>query len=300
MQYSVIEHIRKGLIKRDFEIIQFERYCFDIAAKKRDTFILVKILKNVDSFSSEQAEDLKRMASVLSASPIICAIQGRNFHIACNSVYERFGIYVVHPETFLDSLDLELPFILSKKGKNTVNIDTSHLKSLRHKLDMSFNKMSNALGISKKTIYLAEKTGRTSDYVVSAMESFFDEVIRQPIDIFSSDVSSQNHEKTSFERKVTGLTSRLGYSDFVFQTAPAKVVLKKKDMILMCDAALKLANDQKASDLESLSHFCDVSSFIIVKDSQVLNVRGIAVVRVDEIKKMKSKAELLELIYGRS
>ncbi|MBW6461508.1 MAG: hypothetical protein K0B07_00460 [DPANN group archaeon] len=299
MQNSVIEYIKKGLIGRDFELIQFERYCFDIAAKKKDAFILIKILSNVDSFSSAQADDLKNMGSAIGASPVICGIRGRNFKISENYVYERFGIYVVHPETFLNSLDLVLPFILSRKGKNTVSIDTERLHDIRIHLDLSFQKMSGTIGVSKKTLYLAEKTGRTSDYVVEAIEELINEVIRRPVDIFSSEMHFRQREKTMLEKKLTQMTSKFGYSDFVFHTAPVKIVLKADDDSCMCDAESKFINEQKMSDLKKLSEFCDFLPVVIVENTSSESSCGIAFVDIKEIRKIHSKKELIELIYGR-
>ena len=299
MQYSVIDYIKAGLIERDFEIIQFERYCFDIAAKKKDAFILIKVLSNVDSFSSAQADDLKKMASVIGASPVICGIRGRNFQISEDLVYERFGIYVVHPETFLNSLDLVLPFILSRKGKNTVSIDNDRLRDIRVHLDLSFQKMSGSLGVSKKTLYLAEKTGRTSDYVAEAIEELINEVIRRPVDIFSSDMQFHKREKTNLEKKLTAITSKLGYSDFVFGTAPAKIILKAEDDSCMCDTISKPITEQKVTDLKKLSEFCDFLPVVIVENPGRESSCGIAFVDIKEIRKIHSKKELIELIYGR-
>ncbi|NOQ38638.1 hypothetical protein GQ472_07190 [archaeon] len=279
--------------------MQFERYCFDILAKKDGDFLLIKVLNNIDSFSYSQAEDLKKMASVLLASPVICGFQGRNFSVCEGYVYERFEIPVVHPETFLNSLDLVMPYILSKKGKNTVNLDTYNLKEMRNESGMSFRKMAETLGLSKKTVYLAEKTGKTSVDVASVIESFFSRDIRLPVDIFSFDISFKVQKKTEFEESVTKLTSRIGYSDFVFHTAPASIILKDDGAFLMCDIGGGSLNFRKVENLKNLSDFCEVPRFVIVSRSNVLNVGGVAVVKIEEIKKTESKDEFMELICDR-
>jgi len=299
MQKHIVEHLCRSLEDRGFDIMQFERYCFDILAKKDGEFLLIKVLSNIDSFSSSQAEDLKKMASVLLASPVICGFQGRNFSVCEGYVYERFEIPVVHPDTFLNSLDLVMPYILSKKGKNTVNVDTSNLKDMRNESGMSFRKMAETLGLSKKTVYLAEKTGKTSADVASVIESFFSRDIRLPVDIFSFDISFKVQKKTEFEESVTKLTSRIGYSDFVFHTAPANIILKDDDVFLMCDIGGGSLNSRKVENLKNLGDFCEVPRFVIVNRSNVLNVGGVAVVKIEEIKKTGSKDEFMELICGR-
>ncbi|MEA2004167.1 MAG: hypothetical protein U9O53_04365 [archaeon] len=296
MQKYTVEHLCKGLSDRNFDIMQFERYCFDIFAKKDEDFFLVKVLMNIDSFSFSQAEDLKKMASVLLASPVICGFQGRNFTVLQDCVYERFGIPVVHPETFLQSLDLIMPYILSKKGKNIVNIDVSRFKCLRSEFEMSFSRMADMLGVSKKTVYLAEKTGKTSVDVASVIESFFGRDIRLPVDIFSFDISFQLQKKTDFEKNVTRQTSRL---DFIFQTAPASLILKDDDEFLMCDIGCGSVNVHKVENLKNLSDFFEVPCFVIVNKSNVLNVGGVAVVKIEDISKMESKDEFMELICDR-
>ncbi|MCK4927258.1 MAG: hypothetical protein KAS11_02235 [Candidatus Aenigmarchaeota archaeon] len=299
MQIHTVEHICQKLRNRDFDVMQFERYCFDILAKKDGDVLLIKVLMNIDSFSSLQAEDLKKMASVLVASPVLCGFHGRNFNMLPDSVYERFGIPAVNPDTFLSSLDLVMPYILSKKGKNTVSIDNILLKDMRDESGMSFRKMANVLGLSKKTVYLAEKTGKTSLDVASVIESFFSRDIRLPVDIFSFDISFKVHKKTEFEESVTKLTSRIGYSDLVFHTAPASIIFKDDDAFLMCDIGGSSVNARKVENLKNLGDFCEVPRFVIVNRSNVLNVGGVAVVKIEEIKKTGSKDEFMELICDR-
>lgn len=299
MQKCAVEYICKGLEDRSFEATQFERCCFDIAARKGDVSVLVKVLNNVDSFSSVQADDLKKMASLLGASAVVCGYQGRNFCVSEGYVYERFEIPVVHPDTFLQSLDLAMPLILSKKGKNMVNIDVSKLHNLRQESDVSFRKMSDAVGVSKKTLYLAEKTGRTSDYVASVIERFLGEEISVPVDIFSFDMSFKCSGKSSFEAAVTDILSGFGYSDFVFQTAPVNLLLKEEGISFMCDVNSDVVKERKVENLKALSDFFDLSRVMIVKESSLRNVCGIAVLRVEDIKKICSKEEFVELVAGR-
>ena len=45
----------------------FGRSCFDLIAKKADLRFLIKILKNIDSLSTEQSEELLNIAKMLQA-----------------------------------------------------------------------------------------------------------------------------------------------------------------------------------------------------------------------------------------
>jgi len=57
----------------------FGRSCFDLIAKKADLKLLIKILKNIDSLSTEQSEELLNIARVLQAVPLIIGSRTRNY-----------------------------------------------------------------------------------------------------------------------------------------------------------------------------------------------------------------------------
>ncbi len=307
MQEFIVKRIKEALHERGFEFIQFERYCFDIAAKRGGEFLLVKVLMNADSFSLLQADDLKQMASVLEASPVICSFQGRNFKVAENHVYERYGVPLVHPETFISSLDKVMPYIISKKGKESVNIDSSKMHELRAREGISFNGLSDMIGISKKTIYLAEKSGRTSNSVAEAIERFFDDEIRKPVDIFSFDISYKKQRPDDFETIIRKLTEKIGYSNFFFKTTPVNIVFKedekqprkRNDTSLMCDVGRTSMNRKKIDCLKELSEFCGMPSMIITKRSRKRTLDGVAVLTIDDLKRAYTRRILLDMIEDR-
>ncbi|MFH1431620.1 MAG: transcriptional regulator, partial [archaeon] len=74
-----MDTVSNGLLVHGFESRCFERSCLDILAKNDKHLLALKLLHNVDSFSYEQAIDLKKVTLKMNASPMLLGCVGRNF-----------------------------------------------------------------------------------------------------------------------------------------------------------------------------------------------------------------------------
>ena len=304
MQAWVIEKIVKKLSDKEYDVALFTRNCFDIVARKKDSTLLIKVLLNVDSYHQDQANDLKKMAEVFQASPLIIGFRGRNFALRDNSVYERFGVPVVNPETFCRAFDDNVSFVISKKGSNMVRFDREQLRKLRNRDELSLQKFSEKVGVSKKTIYLAEREGRVGEDILNAIEDFFGASLRRNFDIFDwdIDVDLKSDLKGSIEKRIVVNTKRVGFTNFIFERAPANLVLRDSAEMVLLDVMDRLVTRKHAEDLRKFGDVMEEPRAFVLEGHRIVsrkNIDGVAVISSEEITHVQSKKEMLDLIDER-
>ena len=69
---QVLVEITELLANHGFETSNiYDRSCFDMIARRELILLLLKVLINVDGFSNQQAQEIKRLAKTFLASPLI-------------------------------------------------------------------------------------------------------------------------------------------------------------------------------------------------------------------------------------
>ncbi|MFH1126924.1 MAG: hypothetical protein V1718_02330 [archaeon] len=206
---DLVDTVSNGLLVHGFESRCFERSCLDILAKNDKHLLALKLLHNVDSFSYEQAIDLKKVTLKMNASPMLLGCVGRNFTLKENHVYERFDVPTMNPETFENTLNNICPVFYSKKGKTVSHILSDKMRQMRSSGKMSLEDLSRATGVSKKTLFMGEKYSKMSTEVVLKIEEYFSESITAPIDVFSWRTPAE-----TTERENAGDTERMAMNYF--------------------------------------------------------------------------------------
>jgi predicted transcriptional regulator len=71
--------------------------CFDFAARKDNNTLLVKVHSDVDTFSHQDATELKTIADHVSAASLIISQKTHDKLLEDDTVYSRHAIFVVTP-----------------------------------------------------------------------------------------------------------------------------------------------------------------------------------------------------------
>jgi len=128
--------------------------CFDIAASKSKV-VLVKILENIDAFTSLQAQSLSSVASMLGASCFVVGYKSKEYSLSDGTVYMRHGITTCSPGTF--SQALEKGVAQAKKFRRTMAVvDFEALRSARVEKGLSIEGLAAKAGVSPDTVYRYE------------------------------------------------------------------------------------------------------------------------------------------------
>ena len=309
----VVDLLVDKLVSEGYETQVFERYCFDIVARKKDDpksrTLFVKALLNIDSFDRNRALELKNVSAIMDASPVIIGLHGRNFMIKEDSVHMRFDIPVVMPDTFISSLYGDSVSVISRKGRTVSPINTGKLRDERLEHGLSLDALSRKLDISKKTLYLAEKYGLVGHAIADKLESFFDEDLMEDMDLFDlSRIVSKSRTVERYSDNVSNLsfireciirsTERMGYVNSVFLSLPSNLVGTSADGSLICDVVKSSLTEKHIDDLKRFGDFFQDPT-LIISERENIRTDGVAVITSSEMEKIRSRDELIELIIDR-
>jgi len=149
MQQILVNAVIKILRKAGFkvtDVVETKPRCFDIVARKDDTVLLLKVLYNIDSLKYEMAEEMKNIAKLLKASPIIIGERFKLNYLERGVVYNRYGLPAINTATFYDFIIEGIsPIIYAGPGGYYVKLDSEKLREMREKLGISLGEMAKLL-----------------------------------------------------------------------------------------------------------------------------------------------------------
>jgi len=160
--------------------------CFDFAARKNDTLLLVKVQSDIDNLSLSDSEELMAISESVSAASLLIGERTRERPLEDDTVYSRYNVTVVTPKTFESILvQKAYPLIHAGPGGYYVEIDCEVVKRRRLQLGLSVGEMAEMIGISRRTLYGYER-GMAKASVASAYNIVYvlGVPIAKPIDIF--------------------------------------------------------------------------------------------------------------------
>ena len=113
----LLEEIEKLLISQDYKTSNiYDQGSFDIVARKNLLILLLKTFINIDSVNDKNAHEMKQLANIFLASPIIVGSKSRNGILEDGVIYERYDIPAIGFETLKNMiLYNEYPEILADR-----------------------------------------------------------------------------------------------------------------------------------------------------------------------------------------
>jgi putative transcriptional regulator len=155
--------IQLGVALKDagFEVSQIccsRTSCFDFAAKKQDTTLLLKIASEIDTFSVSDLHELKVIASRIPAAALVVSQLSHGKPLADDTVYKRNNVYVVNEKTIKNVANQTgNPLIHASPGGYTVEVDCNLVESRRKELGLSVGQLASMIGVSRRTLYGYER-----------------------------------------------------------------------------------------------------------------------------------------------
>lgn len=298
----------------------YDRSCFDMIARRELILLLLKVLINVDGFNSQQAKEIKRLAKIFLASPLIVGFKSKTEPLEEDVIYERHGIPVVAMETLRNMVvDEVYPEVLADRGGYYVNIDGEILRDVRERENLSLKDLADIAHVSRETIYKYEH-GMVRAYPETAMllESILNMKITLSIDLFKAQEPELDHLKSESASE-TGKTSqeiskepkeliKLGFGVLPTFRTPFDAISKtnnqkEKENILLTNLE-KNRNKQTlkkmALNVKDLSDITQKEAVFIMESKRVLEcIEGIPAVNTNEIGEMENCREFIRLLKER-
>ena len=307
---DLINTTRAILARGGFDIspmMSLRSVCFDVVGRKGDTLLIIKILSNVDAFSRENAEEMKVLAEMLHACPLLIGERSSSGVLEPGIVYSRFNIQIISNETLADHiLENAPPFIFAAPGGLYVKLNNTLLKDIREKEGISLGTLADVAGVSRRTVQMYETGMGAMIDAALRLEEYLDTEIIETVNPFEYRLENKNkdYELSGDKRSDSLIFNHLldmGFSVTPVVRSPFEALTRNKDVVILTG----LDNEdekliQKAIIASDISRIVGKHSVIIVnKKHNVDNVESTAIVTKDELNKMDDKNELTDVVMSR-
>jgi putative transcriptional regulator len=314
MTYQEIEKVetaRAILREGGFTVSQICRSrpsCFDIAARKSEALILLKVQQDIGRISPYDSLELRIIADQVSAASLFISEKTRDKPLEDDAVYSRYNVLAITLKTFKNIvLKGVQPLVHAGPGGYYVEIDGEAIKKRREELGLSVGEVAEKVGISRRTLYGYER-GMTKASVTAAYNLIrvLGIPVAKPINIFESSKSRRKPFATRARHVLTRskilqkIFKRLaGYNIVAVKKAPFDfvVAVPEEDMKIIGGVAdhQETTLDQRVKEILSLSEVVKAHPILITDGCRPQLDRDIPCVNGEEISRIKSPGDLCKL-----
>ncbi|MFC6717768.1 transcriptional regulator [Natrialbaceae archaeon GCM10025810] len=285
---------------------------FDVAARRGDDLILVKILGNIDAFNEATGHEMRRLGEYLRATPLVIGLRSRDEDLKPDVVYFRHGVPVLSPDTaynlFIENV---APLIYAAPGGLYVNIDGDLLADERQDRDWSLGRLANELGVSRRTVSKYEDGMNASIEVAMALEDLFDAPLTSPVDVLDgaeevheADSTPSEPEADPDDEEVVAVLTRAGFRVHPTLRSPFKAVSEEEDdgedVVLTGHSKFTKAAEKRARIMSSIGRVTRTRSVYVVDRAKRDSVDGTALLERDELEELRDADDLRDVIQERS
>jgi putative transcriptional regulator len=301
MRDAMIERLVNALQSHGFRVSVFTEFnsCFDIAAKKDATALILKAFSNVDAMRPESAAELRKAAALFHATPLLVGEKTKAGPLVSDTRYERFGISVLSPETFGAFLDGSDPAYRSFKGKQTVGLDADRMTKLRKQRDLSRAELAKHIGVSAQTIHRYEGGAPADAADAQKIEELLRHPLIVPLPLPTGARSAKGLFQDDFSDSALEKLHELGLQVALFEHAPFKAFANPAENLLVNVGKEKRDIQRKALVLEKTKTVFKAHSIVISKEYRLANVGHTPVIAEEELESFSRPTELLHEIQKR-
>ncbi|MDO5850939.1 MAG: transcriptional regulator [Methanobacteriaceae archaeon] len=331
----ILKDINQLLLDYGFKTSDiYDRNCFDIVARKDDVLVVLKILVNIDSLSSIQSEEIRKLAGIFRAAPIIIGLKHKTNYLEEDVVYERYDIPAISPQTFCNVVVNEAhPEIYARRGGYYVQIDGNLLKQLREEKNLSLKKLADISHVSRETIYKYEQ-GISLTYPETAIllenildkpivktiniysqrnEDFINDLIKEPEELIKLGFEISSAKKTPFDaitqsdnediQELEKLKKKLADGLDEVKSLQEKIMKKSSKDLLLTNLDKNRDNktlNKMSLKLEDIANITENDALFVLeheKDETIIN--NVPIIYKWELKEMDSSKDVLKLIKER-
>ncbi|USS40320.1 transcriptional regulator [Thermococcus aggregans] len=297
----IVESIFRGTGFRVARM-EFKGSCFDLAASRLFLLLFVKVLQNIDSLTEEQAEDLKRLAKLFEASPLIVGLRSKNEELEEGVVYERHGVYALSPQTLYDILvENELPAIFAERGGFYVRVNGEYLRQLRERHGYSVGELAELLGVSRKSLQNYERGEQAMSIEIALrLEEIFDAPVAKPIDILNAKVEAKMEvePETELEKEIFRRLEEFGMGVVKIKKAPFDAISKEEGVKILTGISERktVSTIKRAQMVNEVSKIIQSDGLFILEKTRTEVVGEIPLIPKEKLNEIRDADELIEMI----
>ena len=296
---------RSGFYISDSEHLQ--SISFDIICRRDNTLLIFKVLTNIDSFTKENANQLKVLASFLDAGPVMIGHRSSSGPLEDGIIYLRHLISIISARTLYDIfIEGVFPSVFAAPGGFYVNLDTTILKSVRQERNMSLGELAKSIGVSRKAIQMYERGMSASLEVGLVMEETLGVPLITSLDPFVLNEELLDHREKmeqidDVNRSLRNKLHLLGYEVIPLFRCPFDAFTRDNSVLLITGFQRQSRDFMKKARLMSnIAAITERQSVIFVNDpSSRMNAEGTPIITRGELEKIDCSEEIMELVNER-
>jgi len=306
----LLDEIRIILARTGFYLSEKTRLrglAFDLVARRDDVLLLIKVLQNVDAFGKTSGHELKMIATTLKGSPLLIGDRSGSGPLEDGVIYSRFGVPILSRRTFIDFFTEGVPpFIFSAPGGLYVKLDGEGLRRAREERRISLGALAEIAGVSRRAIQMYLEGMSATVEIALRLEEFLGEPLVVPMDPF---MYSHEVERTltgfeefeGFERSVFTTLERLGYDVLPTVRCPFEAFTQDRELVLLTAVtSVGEPAQAKASVVSNLARIVERDGVLFVERRTTrTSLEGTPIIGKDELKRIRDRAEILDLIEER-
>ena len=286
---------------------------FDLAARRGEDLVLLKILGNIDAFTGETGAELRRLGDYLSATPLVIGLRTRNEDLEPGVVYFRHGVPVFNPDTAYDLFIEEVPpLIYAAPGGLYVSIDGDLLADEREERGWSLGRLATELGVSRRTVSKYEDGMNASIEVAIKLEELFNQPFSNPVSVFEgaedvrdADPIPEGPDVDPDDEDVLTRLTRAGFDVHPTNRSPFKAVSEDNDgrerTVLTGHSPFTPSAEKRARLMSSIGRVTETRSIYFTTDRvKTESVEGTAIVSTEELAAIDDPDRIRELIRERA
>jgi putative transcriptional regulator len=297
---AVIEVVLKTLHSAGYRnyVPLEKRSCFDVAARKEDSLLLVKVLENIDSLRESQAVELRTVSCSLGAIPLVVGAKSKSYELQEGAVYERYEILTVNPETFMDVLlRNESPERMFFRGRFVARIDSKALRERMESEDVTASEVAKVLKVTKEAVYQYEQGSSRIEFErARKLESLLGTDLIEGIDLFRPAVPCEAEKINGYLRNMV---------DIGFEVTPVRrgfdaIAREQRETLVLGHERVPSYAGKKAGFMKSVGEFFEGHpTFVLEKKQTRDSIKGVPVVRRSELDDMEHADEFMKLVKKR-
>ena len=266
MKKNLIEQVSIFLLKKGFTIKNLKRTCFDIFARSGEKILLIKVLEDANSISKEYADEMKKISSYINATSMMVAEKAGK-SLENNVVYNRFDVFTLNFNTFVNCINNKLPFVKRTQAGLTASVSGEKLKEAREDLGFSLNSLSRKIGVTSRMITRYENDD--SEITINKAMKIYDlfgENVFQRIDPFSYRRQLEEEHLSDFSRKYV----ELGFEAADTSKVPFDIIARRDKELILTEVG-----DKKNPEFASLSRLLDADNLVIFKKKKPKDIPAV-------------------------
>ena len=282
--------------------------CFDIAARKRQSLIFIKVQPDIGCVPPYDSLELRIISEHISAASLFISEKTREKPLEDDTVYSRYNVLAITPKTFENIVLRGIhPLIQAGPGGYYVEIDGEAIKKRRQELGLSVGEVAEKLGISRRTLYGYEKgMAKASVTVAYNLLCTLGAPVAKPVNIFEAPRSQRKTIIARARRIITKnrLLQRVfkklaGYNIVAVKKAPFDFVITVPEENMKIIGGVANSEEKTLSrrveEILSLSKVVQAHPVLVTDGQKPLPNKDISCVKSDEISKIKCPEDLCKL-----